>query len=145
MFGKYLNIIKLVFIRTNLSIKPILRKTYFISSHFALIFSFSIDLVNHPLPLSTNIYRYCLPPTATTIRLVHHRLWLPLAIIHCYYQQSSATIHCHRLLPPVAIVCHCSPLSPATVRPSLPPFVSSAYHLLLPNCHHRPPFAILVF
>ena len=109
LFGNYLNIWKLVFIWTNLDLKPVLKKTnfklvlfrpnffsfYFISSHyyfshFIPINSFSIDLNNHSPPLSTTIRRRRRPPSSTAIavpyRLLlttaddHSRYWLPPSV-----------------------------------------------------------------
>ena len=108
MFGNYLNILKLVFIWTNLDIKPVLKKInfklilfhlnffsfYFLSPHyysfhFTLINSFSINLDN------------CLPSSSTTVR----RWLLPTTAGNCWLPPSAATDYRQRPhRPPLFVV-----------------------------------------
>ena len=152
MFGNYLNILKLVFIWINLSLKLVLKKTNFKLVLFCSNFFYSIlSLLITFFSLCTNLF-FCLL-TLWTAR-PHHpplpiaigRHWLQPTTAHCRWLQQAAaifhrlpstvTIH-HRQLPPLATTirhhrCH-SPLSSiATVicHHQLPPFAAIDHHFL---------------
>ena len=129
MFGNYLNVLKLVFIWTNLDLKLVLKRnqfyldfilSQFFFSYFTPINSFSIDLINCLPPLSTTVRRYH-PPTSTAA--VHH-CPLPPSTIICRQLPPTATmvaIACCQQLP-IATAYHCllPPPSPAANNCRLP-------------------------
>ena len=140
MFGNDLNIFKLVFIRTNLGLKLLWKKSvlnwfYFIQNfsppilnlfslfyfHLLPIISFSIDLVNRP-----SVRHRWLP---SLIASGHHHLPLFAAGEHRHRLPQSIVVGCHSLSSPTATIhchnCHHLPLFAAT------------------GCHHLPQFAML--
>ena len=170
VLGNYLNILTLVFIPTNMGLKPVLKKinfklvlfypNFFLlfylfllhSSYLAQIFSFSIGLVNHLLPPSTIAdCRWQLPPATG------HRQ-LPLIVASHRYLLPAAA-NCHRLLlliaadnrrlPLAATYCHCLPLLATTDCHRLSPSTTSSYHhWLLPSPaavhHHHLPLSATI-